>query len=206
MTWASLAPAALENEHVLLRPLHADDRESLRAIAMDPAIWRYFVVMIESAADFDRFFDAALDDTASGRRVVFHILDKARGRAAGNMSYGNMAEHDRRLEIGWSWLGRAFQGTGVNRWSKLLMLEHAFERLGCERVEFKTDVLNLQARRALLNIGATEEGVLRSYNVMPGGRRRDAIYYSVLRREWPRLKEILSVRPKVTPAEPVPCP
>jgi RimJ/RimL family protein N-acetyltransferase len=201
MTWETLAPRTLDNEHVLLRPIRPEDRESLREIAMDAAIWRYFVVMIESDADFDKFFDAALDDTMEGRRVVFHITDKASGRAAGSMSYGNLAERDRRLEIGWSWLGRAFRGSGVNRWSKLLMLEHAFERLGCERVEFKTDVLNLQARRALLKIGATEEGVLRSYNVMPGGRRRDAIYYSVLRREWPQVKEALSLPPQALAAE-----
>jgi len=79
------------------------------------------------------------------------------------------------------------------------MLEHAFERLAAERVEFKTDVLNQQARHALRNIGAREEGVLRSYNPMPDGRRRDAIYYSVLRREWPAVKEILSSQAKVTP-------
>jgi RimJ/RimL family protein N-acetyltransferase len=196
MTWQTLAPGTLENEHVLLRPIRPDDRESLREIAMDAAIWRYFVVMIESDADFDAFFDAAMDDMRAGRRVVFHITDKASGRTAGSMSYGNMAERDRRIEIGWSWLGRAFQGSGVNRWSKLLMLEHAFECLECERVEFKTDVLNLQARRALLKIGATEEGVMRSYNFMPGGRRRDAIYYSVLRREWPQVKDALSLRPQ----------
>ncbi|KJY40503.1 GCN5 family acetyltransferase, partial [Streptomyces sp. NRRL B-1568] len=100
------------------------------------------------------------------------------GRTAGSMSFGNMAEADRRLEIGWSWLGRDFRGKGVNRWAKYLLLRHAFETLGAERVEFKTDILNEQARRGLRNIGAVEEGTLRSFNFMPGGRRRDAIFYS----------------------------
>jgi RimJ/RimL family protein N-acetyltransferase len=116
------------------------------------------------------------------------------------MCYGNLSEPDRRLEIGWSWLGSDFRGRGINRWVKFLLLEHAFEDLGAERVEFKTDVLNLQARAGLRNIGAVEEGVLRSFNPMPDGRRRDAIYYSILRAEWPEVKAQLATRPKVTVA------
>ncbi|MGW7290783.1 GNAT family N-acetyltransferase [Streptomyces xiamenensis] len=197
MTWAQIAGTTLENDHVLLRPIVPGDREALREPAMDPRIWRYFVQRIETDADFDAFFDAALTDQDAGRRVVHHIIDKSTGRTAGSMSFCNMAEADGRLEIGWSWIGTRFQGQGVNRWSKFLMLEHAFTRLAAERVEFKTDVLNLQARRGLRNIGATEEGTLRSFNPMPGGRRRDAVYYSVLRGEWPRLREQLLLRPKV---------
>jgi RimJ/RimL family protein N-acetyltransferase len=197
MTWARIAATPLENDHVLLRPIDPGDREALREPAMDPRIWRYFVQRIETDADFDAFFDAALTDQNAGRRVVHHIIDKWTGRTAGSMSFCNMAEADGRLEIGWSWIGTRFQGKGVNRWSKFLMLEHAFTRLAAERVEFKTDVLNLQARRGLRNIGATEEGTLRSFNPMPGGRRRDAVYYSVLRGEWPRLREQLLLRPKV---------
>ncbi|MEO9238417.1 MAG: GNAT family protein, partial [Jatrophihabitantaceae bacterium] len=103
---------------------------------------------------------------------------------------------DQRLEIGWSWLGRDFQGAGINRWAKFLLLQHAFEQLAAERVEFKTDQLNLQARKALRNIGAVEEGVLRSFNPMPDGRRRDAVYYSVLRAEWPEVKRQLASQPR----------
>jgi RimJ/RimL family protein N-acetyltransferase len=156
------------------------------------------VIRVETDTDFDAFFAAGLAEAAAGRRVVFHITDKTSGRAAGSMSFGNLAEADRRLEIGWSWLGRDFRGTGVNRWAKYLLLEHAFETLGAERVEFKTDVLNTRARAGLRNIGAVEEGVLRSFNPMPGGRRRDAVYYSVLRGEWPRVKAELAAAPKVT--------
>ncbi|HXP19232.1 MAG TPA: GNAT family protein [Streptosporangiaceae bacterium] len=201
MSWPELAAATLENSHVLLRPVRPDDRESLRAIAMDPEIWRYFIVRIETDADFDAFFDAGLADQESGVRVVCHITDKRTGRAAGSMSFFNMAERDGRLEIGWSWLGRDFRGTGVNRWAKFLMLQHAFEQMGAERVEFKTDRLNTQACRGLRNIGATEEGTLRSLNPMPGGRRRDAVYYSILRAEWPDVREQLLAGPKVAPAE-----
>jgi RimJ/RimL family protein N-acetyltransferase len=196
MTWSEIAAARLEDEHVLLRPLDAGDRAALHAIAMDPAIWQYFVTRVETDEDFDAFFDATLDDHTAKRRAVFHITDKRDGRTAGSMSYGNLAERDGRLEIGWSWLGREFRGTGVNHWAKYLLLRHAFDRMGAERVEFKTDVLNEQARRGLRNIGATEEGVLRSFNPMPGGRRRDAVYYSVVRAEWPEVKAALEAGPR----------
>jgi RimJ/RimL family protein N-acetyltransferase len=197
MSWLDLARTTLEHDAVLLRPVTEADREDWRGIALDPDIWRYFVSRVDTVADFEAFFDATLADHAAGRRVVFHVLDRASGRAAGSMSFGNLSEPDRRLEIGWSWLGRDFRGRGVNHWAKYLLLGCAFERLDAERVEFKTDVLNLRARAGLRNIGAVEEGVLRSYNPMPDGRRRDAVYYSVLRAEWPAVKARLAVGAKV---------
>jgi RimJ/RimL family protein N-acetyltransferase len=197
VSWVELAATTLENDHVRLRPVAPDDRAALRAIAMDPDTWRYFVTRVATDADFDAFFDAMLADQAAGRRVVYHVTTKPAGASAGSMSFGNIAESDGRLEIGWSWLGRDFRGQGVNRWVKYLMLEHAFERLGAQRVEFKTDERNERARRGLRNIGAVEEGTLRSYNPMPDGRRRNAVFYSVLREEWPRVKEQLATRGKV---------
>lgn len=201
MTWIQTAATALENEHVLLRPVRPEDREPLRAIAMYPEIWRYFPIRVATDADFDAFFDSGLADLAAGTRVAYTISEKATGSAAGSMSFGNMSEQDLRLEIGWSWLGRSWQGKGINRWAKFLMLRHAFEQMSAERVEFKTDLLNVQARHGLVNIGAREEGTLRSFNPMPDGRRRDAVYFSVLRAEWPYVREQLLSRPKVVPAE-----
>ncbi|MEU3309724.1 GNAT family protein [Nocardiopsis sp. NPDC006832] len=189
--WNRTAPAVLDNEHVRLRPVTEADREPLRKIAFGDGIWDHFVSRVDTDADFDAFFDAMIADDAAGRRVVFIIVDKATERAAGSSSYGNMAEADRRLEIGWSWLGVDFQGRGVNRWAKYLLLQHAFEDMGAVRVEFKTDVLNARACAGLRKIGACEEGVLRSFNYMPGGRRRDAVYYSILASEWPSVKEQL---------------
>ncbi|MFG2967837.1 MULTISPECIES: GNAT family N-acetyltransferase [unclassified Streptomyces] len=198
MTWSELASPTLENAHVRLTPLTPGDREAIRAVAMAPEIWRYFVSLVETDADFEAFFDATLADHAAGRRAVHVITDLRTGRVAGSMSYGNMAEADARLEIGWSWLGLDFQGQGVNRWAKYLLLEHAFERMAAERVEFKTDELNVQARQGLRNIGAREEGTLRSFNFMPGGRRRNAVFYSILRAEWPEVKRQLAAGPRVS--------
>ncbi|UKY48705.1 GNAT family N-acetyltransferase [Streptomyces inhibens] len=194
MSWSEHAPAVLDNGVVRLRPITATDREPIRSVAMDPAIWRYFVALVSDEASFKTFFDTMIADHEAGRRVVFHITDLATGRTAGSMSYGNLSEPDGRLEIGWSWLGRDFRGAGVNRHAKLLLLRHAFEQLGAERVEFKTDRRNEQARRALRNIGATEEGILRSFNPMPDGTRRDAVYYSILRGEWPSVRKRLTAK------------
>lgn len=191
MTWIERAAAPLECEHVILRPLREKDRPLLHAIAMDPRIWWFFVTRIETDDDFHDWFDRSMREQQAGRRVSFCITDKRTGTTAGSMSFSNFAEAELRLEVGGSWIGTAFQGQGVNRWAKFVLLRHAFEELHAERVEFKTDTLNTQARRALRNIGAVEEGVLRSYNFMPGGRRRDAVYYSVLLREWPEVKQEL---------------
>ena len=195
MSWADLAAVTLANEHVRLTPIEPGDREPLRAIAMDPEIWRYFVTMVSTDAEFDAFFDGMLDEQAARRRIGFRITQRSTGRTAGSMSFCNLAEPDGRLEIGLSWLGRDFRGSGVNRWAKYLMMRHAFEVMHAERVEFKTDLLNERACRGLRNIGAVKEGILRSYNPMPGGRRRDAVFYSVLRTEWAQVKHLLQTQP-----------
>ncbi|GAB2737087.1 GNAT family N-acetyltransferase [Amycolatopsis magusensis] len=183
--WAELARTELSDEHVVLRPIAESDREPLRTQALDPALWRYFVQLIETDEQFDAFFDAAVADQAAGERVVYVITDRASAAVAGSMSFCSINPAAGRLEIGWSWLGTKFHGQGINHWAKYLMLREAFDHLGAERVEFKTDALNKQARQGLRNIGAVEEGILRSFNPMPGNRRRDAVYYSVLRGEWP---------------------
>jgi RimJ/RimL family protein N-acetyltransferase len=197
VTWAEIGAVRLENEHVLLRPVEPEDRPALHAIAMDPEIWRYFVLRIDTDADYDAFFDLGLADQTAGTRVVYYIEDKQTGKAAGSMSFCSINEKDGRLEIGWSWLGADSRGKGINRWAKFLMMRQAFEHMKAERVEFKTDELNVRARHALVNIGGREEGTLRSFNPMPDGRRRNAVYYSVLAAEWPEVKAQLLAKPKV---------
>jgi RimJ/RimL family protein N-acetyltransferase len=176
MSWSEKAATTLENEHVLLTPLSEADREGVRAVALDPEIWRYFTVVVGDDADFDAFFDSNLAEHTAGRRAVYVITDRKSGRIAGSMSLLSFAEKDRRLEIGASWLGHDFRGKGINHWAKLLLLQ--------------------QARKGLRNIGATEEGTLRSFNYMPGGRRRDAVFYSILAAEWPQVLGALSRGPK----------
>ncbi|CAM5365625.1 Putative ribosomal N-acetyltransferase YdaF [Streptomyces alboniger] len=189
MSWDKLAGVELANDRVTLRRVRVTDTEAFARIVYEPEIWRYFVQRIETPDDLQVFLETAIRDTLTGTRIVFAVIDNATGRIVGSTAYGNLAPADRRLEIGWSWLYAGARRTGVNRAVKLALLDHAFGELGCERVEFKTDVLNERARAGLAGIGAVEEGVLRSFNVMPGGRRRDVVYYSVLRDEWPAVRK-----------------
>lgn len=195
-----IADPKLENHRVKLRFVAEKYREPLRAIALDDGIWRHFTRRVsgaESGAEsFDQFFDDMLSDHAAGKRLVFIILDKCADKStgqnadsvAGSMSFGNINLPERRLEIGWSWLGTAFQGKGVNGAAKFAMMQYGFEQLGLLRIEFKTDARNTAARKALTKIGATEEGTFRCYNTMPDGTRRNAVYYSVIHSDWAKVK------------------
>jgi RimJ/RimL family protein N-acetyltransferase len=135
--------------------------------------------------------ELAFADRLANTRRPFTIIENASGKIAGSMSMGNISIHDLRLEIGWSWLGKQFRSTDINRHSKYTMMKYAFDELNFERVEFKTDVLNERAKRGLEKIGGKAEGVLRSHMTMWNNRRRDSIYYSVLKNEWPELKQTI---------------
>ena len=184
-----IGAATLRNKVVRLRRISMDDKGGYARIALNPEIWEYFVSRIANESDLNAFMEQAINDSLVGTRIVFSIIEQSSGRIAGSTAFGNLAPRERRLEIGWSWVGLEYRGTGVNRATKHLLLDYAFGELACERVEFKTDVLNVRARRALQGIGATEEGTLRSFNYMPGGRRRDAVYYSILKSEWPDVRD-----------------
>ena len=173
----------LESEHILLRPLDWGDLPTLLELTQDPAQWTYFTHDLSTLAGLETWAEGHFSE----ERLQFIVIDKASQQVLGSTGFGNYSPRDQRIEIGWTWLGKAFQGTGINAQMKFLMLHYAFEELEMLRVEFKTDVLNLPARKALLRLGATEEGVLRSHTLMTKGRRRDTIYYSFLRGEWPAL-------------------
>jgi len=187
-TPAGLRALVLENDVARLRRLTLDDKPDLERLVYDPEIWEYFVARITDESSLNAFIEQAIHDSLAGTRMVFAIVDKGSGRVAGSTAFGNIAPADRRLEIGWSWLGRDFRGTGVNKAAKFLLLEHCFTAMEAERVEFKTDILNERAKRGLESIGAKQDGVMRSFNVMPGGRRRDAVFYSILKPEWPEVR------------------
>lgn len=183
----------LENDRVRLQHLQPGDFSALLGIAADPAIWQYTPSLVKDAPSLSQWMNRALEDRTRGKREPFLIWDKVHDRAAGSTSLINHSAQDRRVEIGYTWLGREFQGTGINQMAKALLLVHAFESMGCMRVELKTDVLNLQSRRAMEKIGAIEEGVLRSHTLMHDGRRRDTIFYSILAAEWPEVKARLQL-------------
>uniref|UniRef100_UPI004047B39F GNAT family N-acetyltransferase n=1 Tax=Algoriphagus sp. TaxID=1872435 RepID=UPI004047B39F len=169
----------LESERLLLRPLERENLPTLLELTQDPALWTYFTHDLSTLAGLEAWAAGHF----AGDRLQFVVVDKGSQQYLGSTGFGNYFPREQRIEIGWTWLGRAAQGTGTNREMKSLMLAYAFEELGMLRVEFKTDVLNLPARKALLRLGATEEGILRSHTLMTHGRRRDTIYYSFLKGE-----------------------
>lgn len=182
-------PLVLQNERVCLRPLEATDFDALARIAFEPAIWRFTPSRIYHEEELQHYLHTALQARSSGQRYPFAILDKHTNQLAGSTSFANYSQKDARIEIGYTWLGLSFQRTGLNKACKFLLLKHAFEKMKVQRTELKTDLLNQQSRRAMLGIGATEEGVLRSHTAMHDGRRRDTIYYSILLHEWPGIKK-----------------
>ncbi|TPE44523.1 GNAT family N-acetyltransferase [Pontibacter mangrovi] len=179
----------LQDHRVLLRRFRATDLQELAPVAFDVDIWRFTPNRISTWQELETWGQQVVQGYATGSRYTFLIVDRATGQLAGSTSYGNISEPDKRLEIGWTWLGKDFRGSGLNRHCKFLLLQHAFETLQMERVELKTDALNLRSRRAMLKLGAVEEGILRSHTHMHDGRRRDTIYYSILRQEWAGIKE-----------------
>jgi N-acetyltransferase len=182
---------SLESSRVQLRVLHSSDIPQLQPIAPSGSTWKYFTKELNTKESYNAWMEEALQDYGSQRRVPFVIIDKKTNGHAGSTSYGNISFFDKRIEIGWSWLGDAFKGTGVNTHAKFLLLQYAFETLGFERVEIKTDNLNERSKAALKKIGATPEGVLRNHMQMHSNRRRDSIYFSILRNEWENVKQKL---------------
>ena len=179
----------LQDARVLLRPFRQEDIPALAAIALEEEIWRYMPTRISNAQELKAWAQTVTEGYRLGSRYTFMIEDKATGQLAGSTSYGNISAPDKRLEIGWTWLSREYRGSGLNRHCKFLLLRYAFEELQMERVELKGDALNSRSRRAMQKIGATEEGILRSHTLMHDGRRRDTVYYSILRTEWPHIRQ-----------------
>jgi len=179
----------LESGNIMLRPLLREDVQGFRNIALDSDIWKFAPYKISSEEELINFVEQSLQLKDKKERITFTIMDKNDNTVMGSTSYLNISDKDRRLEIGATWLGKKYQGTGVNKTCKFLLLRFAFEELGYERVELKTDVLNMQSRKAILKIGAVEEGILRSHTLMHDGRRRDTIYYSILKNEWKGVKQ-----------------
>jgi RimJ/RimL family protein N-acetyltransferase len=182
------APVTLAGRRVRLEPLDLDRHwEGLRAIGVDPDLWRWTLNSVESDADLRGYLESAVREQAEGRSLPFATIDMASGAIAGSTRFSNMDRGNRRVEIGWTWIGRPFQRSHVNTEAKYLMLGHAFERWGLKRVELKTHEGNERSRNAMLRIGCTFEGVLRNYQTGPRGTRNSAMF-SITDAEWPAVK------------------
>jgi RimJ/RimL family protein N-acetyltransferase len=185
----------LEGSLVVLEPLEASHEQGLFEVAQDPRIWRYIPFDAgETKEAFHSWMEAALAASEAGKEVPFATLDVRTGEPIGSTRYLALRPEHRGLEIGWTWLAPSHWRTGANVEAKLLMLEHAFERLGCLRVEFKTDARNEISRAALAALPARFEGIFRRHMIVRGYQYRDSAYYSIIEDEWPEVKENLRRR------------
>lgn len=188
----------MEGRLVVVEPLSADHEEGLFAAASrDAEVWRYLLAFPEAAETperFHRWMEEALAESAAGREGAFAIVDRATGVPIGSTRYLSLRPAWRGLEVGWTWLGRPWWRTGANVETKLLLLGHAFERLGCERVELKTDARNARSRTAMAALPAQFEGIFRHHMPLPDGGWRDSAWYSVIAPEWPSVREALTER------------
>lgn len=185
-------PVVLQGNHVRLEPLSEDHISGLTEIGAGQDFWGFMLYGdIKTEADMRTW---ALDIMARGQKgtdLPFVAIHLPSGRVAGATRYLNIMPKDRGLEIGGTWYGREFQRTAVNTECKYLLLKHAFEELKCIRVQLKTDSLNLRSQKAIERIGAVREGVLRNHMILPDGRIRHSVYYSIIDSEWGKVKQRL---------------
>jgi N-acetyltransferase len=184
----------LEGRLVALEPIREEHREPLRAAGADPVIWAWMQIDGSEPEGFDRWFAHALREAEAEREAPFVTIRREGGAVLGSTRYMTLRPEHRGVEIGNTWLARSAWSSGANVEAKLLMLEHAFETLGCVRVEFKTDSRNERSRAALAAIPAQFEGVLRNHMIVPDVGQRDSAYYSVIETEWPDVRENLRRR------------
>ena len=178
----------LQTGKILLRPTKSDDIGKFEGLTADKTMWIYFTNDLSDKIELENWVNEALIQKENKTRLPFTIIDKLNDNLVGATSFGNISLRDKRIEIGWTWLGKDYWGKGVNDKIKYLMLQYCFEYLDFVRAEFKTDVLNMPARNALTRLNMTEEGILRSHTLMTNNRRRDTIYYSALKSEWMGIK------------------
>jgi N-acetyltransferase len=191
--------ATLSGRLVRVEPLAAEHEPGLIDAASDPDMFAWMPVDMASSGDALRdWLTAALQAARDGAAVPFAIVDAGSNRVLGSTRFLELRFEHLRAEIGWTWVTREAWGTGANVETKLLLLEHAFERAGLRRVEFKTDARNERSRGALLALGATFEGILRRHMVVRDGGPRDSAYYSVIDDEWPAVKAHLLERLSAT--------
>jgi RimJ/RimL family protein N-acetyltransferase len=189
-----VTPVTLEGRQVRLEPLAMAHLAGLAEFGLDEELWRWIPVPVRKREDLAAYIQTALDEQERGVSLPFALVERATGRAIGSTRYGNIDRANHRVEIGWTWVGREWQRTAANTEAKYLLLRHAFETLGCIRVELKTDSLNERSRAAILRIGAREEGIFRNHMITASGRIRHSVYFSIVDSEWVAVKGRLEAR------------
>ena len=178
----------LENARVRLTVLDLSNYKHLVEIAQEPKLLQYSPSKIDTREDLKHYVQTAVDGYYHNTILPFIIYDKAQQTYAGSTRFANIDTHNKKLEIGWTWLGHNFQGTGLNTHMKFLMLQYVFETLKFDKVVFRVDERNIKSRKAVEKLGATLEGILRKDTLMLDGFKRNTCVYSILQEEWAEIK------------------
>jgi N-acetyltransferase len=184
-------PVVLQGDTVELRPLQREHIPGLLDAAADGELWNMKVTVIPGPDTVDQYVTTALAGSAAGTMMPFAIVRRADGRIVGSTRFWKIDRINRKLEIGHTWLSHSVQRSGINTEAKYLLLSHAFEAMQCIRVQFSTDELNDKSRAAILRIGAKQEGIVRHERLMPDGRKRNSVRFSIIDSEWPDVKAML---------------
>jgi RimJ/RimL family protein N-acetyltransferase len=179
----------LGNNKVTLVPFSTEFKEPLKEIAFNQSIWTYMGHSIKTEKELDEYIESTLHDKKAQKSYPFIIIDNETKKVAGSTRFGNIQFHNKRLEIGWTWYGKQFQGTGLNQACKYELLKFAFENMGFNRVQFSADIDNQSSQKAILKLGAKQEGIFRSNYVDQYGNTRDDVYFSIISDEWEQVKE-----------------
>jgi RimJ/RimL family protein N-acetyltransferase len=179
----------LPGQHVRLEPLSLGHQDALLEAASDGELWTLPYTIVPSRETIADYIGKTLHLQELGLEQPFAIVDLTQNRIVGSTRYTVIDEANRKVEIGYTWLARSAQRTAINTESKYLLLKHAFEDLHCIRVELITDILNERSRAAVLRIGARQEGILRNHMIMPNGRYRDSVCFSIIESEWPEVRD-----------------
>ena len=190
MPWPE--PVELHGAYASLVQLSRDHLADLDEALRDGELWRLWYTFVPEPEKLAAFIDKRLADQAAGKLTAFAVIDKASGRAVGTTNYLNVEPEHRRVEIGGTWYRRSVQRTPINTECKLMLLGHAFEKLECIAVEFRTHFFNHQSRRGIERLGAKLDGILRSHQLAPNGSLRDTVVYSIIAGEWPAVKAHLT--------------
>ena len=180
----NLTPVILQGRHMRLEPLSLEHLDALCEVGLDETLWTLIPTRVHSREDMRNYIEAALRLRDAKSAIPFATVEQGTGRVVGSTRYMNIDVPNRHVEIGSTWIGRPWQRTAINTEAKFLMLRYAFETLGCLRVELKTDSLNEQSRKAILRIGAKQEGIFRNHMICWNGRIRHTVWFSVIDSEW----------------------
>ena len=187
----TMTDITLTGTRVELQPLQREHLAALLEAAADGQLWNLKVTNVPGPDTVDRYIDTALSGRDAGTVMPFTIVRRDTGQVVGSTRFWKVDRVNRKLEIGHTWLGESTQKSAINTEAKLLLLTHAFEVMDCVRVQFTTDELNEKSRAAILRIGATQEGIVRHERIMPDGRKRNSVRFSIIDSEWPQVKAML---------------